>query len=161
MEKQALTYDTFLLDVSPLQRPFVDQIHALLTGSGCNVEVAQAKSGYVVSYQYDAKKHVLANYVFRKKGLIIRIYGDNVGTYQALLETFPEVMKKAIAKASICRRLHDPTKCNARCPMGNVFTLDGEEHKKCRYNNFLLFVDEESTPHILQFLQQEMDARTA
>lgn len=161
MEKAPLTYETFLLDVSPLQRPFVDQIHALFTKGGCGVEVAQAKSSYVVSYQYELKRHVVANFIFRKSGVVIRVYGDHVGEYQALLADFPEAVKAKIVKAGPCRRMLDPTKCNSRCPMGNVFTLDGVEHKKCRYNNFLIPVTEENTPHILRLLQAEMNARTA
>lgn len=161
MEKKTPTYDDFLLDVSPLQRPMVDAVDAFLRAHGCVVRVTPAKSGYVVSYDRVADGKVIANYVFRKKGLIIRIYGNHVEQYPEVLGEMPDAMQKAVAKAPICRRLHDPTKCNARCPMGNVFMLAGEEHKKCRYSNFMFLLDEESTPAVLGFLERELDARSA
>lgn len=161
MEKENPSYDDFLLDVNPLQRPYVDRIHAYLTGQGCTVKVQSAKSGPVVSFVFGAGSHTVANFIIRKKGAMIRIYGDHVEAYQDVLQALPEAMQKAVEKASVCRRLLDPTKCNARCPMGNVFTLNGTEHKKCRYNNFIFFIDEESCGPLETFLTREMAARTA
>lgn len=160
MEKAKATYEDFLRDVSPAQRPDVDQIHALLRGAGCDTRVEPAKSGYVVSFVTPEGK-TLANFIFRKKGVVIRVYGDHVGAYESLLSEMPADMQKGIAGASICRRLHDPSKCNARCPMGNIFTLAGETHKKCRYNNFLFLLGPETTPHVEEMLRREWSAREA
>lgn len=161
MESKKPTYEDFLFDVSPMQRPFVDSIHACLTENGCQTKVETAKNGYVVSYTLKDTKRVIANYIFRKQGLMIRIYGDNVGKYEGFLETLPEKMQDAIQKAGDCRRLLDPTKCNARCPMGNVFTLKNELHKKCRYGSFLFLLDAESAAHIQAFLENELRERVA
>lgn len=162
MEKEVtVSYDDFLLDVPPMQRPLVDQIDALLRGHGMAVKVIRAKSGCVVSYAMGAKGHTVANFIFRKKGVFIRVYGDHVERYQDLLATFPDATRGAIAKAGACRRMLDPTKCNPRCQMGNVFVMDGVEHKKCRYNNFILFVDEGNFEAILGLLNAEVGERAS
>jgi len=161
MEKAELSYDNFLLDVPPTQRPFVDPINELLLENGCTVKLQMAKNGYVVSYTHKKSKRVIANFIFRKQGLLIRIYGDQSGKYLSFLDQLPDAMKAEMETAAICRRLHDPTKCNARCPLGNVFTLNGMEHKKCRYDSFVFFVDGETTPHLLAFLEKELEGRTA
>lgn len=161
MDQPKPGYDTFLLDVPPMQMPYVQQINALLLQNGCTVRVEPAKSGYVVSYDHAGSKRVLANFIFRKKGVMIRIYADHVVGYQEILAEMPPALRAAVSKAPICRRLHDPAKCNARCPMGNVFTLDGVEHKKCRYNNFIILVDEAGYPAIQALIEKEAAARKA
>lgn len=161
MQKQQPTYENFLFDVPLDQRQAVDALSALLTENGCTVKVELAKSGYVVSFHHPGSNRVIVNYIFRKKGLLVRVYGDNVGEYQELLSTFPEAIQKDIVKAPICRRLHDPNKCNGRCPMGNVFTLQGEEHKKCRYSNFMIRLDDESGPFVRELVLHELRARCA
>ncbi|MDL2318803.1 hypothetical protein LJC74_07020 [Eubacteriales bacterium OttesenSCG-928-A19] len=159
MEIQKPTYDSFLLDVAPQNRLFVDATHAFLLENGCKTRVQLAKSGYVVSYDHAGSKRVIANYVFRRKGMLMRLYADHVGAYEDQLQALPESMRKAIAKSPTCKRLIDPTRCSPHCRMGNTFTLDGEEHKKCRFTNFLLLVDEESQPYLRGLLEREMAAR--
>lgn len=161
MKKESLTYDDFLKDVNLSQRPDVDQIHALLCEKGCETRLQAAKSGPVVSYDLPSGGKVVANYVFRKSGLMIRIYANQVGAYQELLEELPEEMRKKIAKSPVCRRLLDPAKCSPHCAMGNIFTLQGEEHKKCRYSAFLFLLNEDTTPHILRILARELDERAS
>lgn len=161
MEIQKPTFDQFISDVDLSQMPYTMQIHAYLTRNGCQTKVETAKSGYVVSYTLNPGKKVIANFVFRKKGLFIRIYGDHVAKYNELLDTLPEKMQSAIENAGVCRRLLDPTKCNSRCPMGNVFTLRGETHKKCRYGNFLFYIDAESVSAIQALLENELRERSA
>ncbi|MCL1796271.1 MAG: hypothetical protein FWG37_05220 [Clostridia bacterium] len=155
-----LSFENFLLDVPPTQRPFVDPIHALLVNQ-CTVKLQMAKSGYVVSYVCGKNKRVVANFIFRKQGLLLRIYGDHCDQYQPLIDGLPDAMKAEIEKTAVCRRLLDPTRCNARCPMGNRFTLRGTEHKKCRYTSFVFLVDGDTTPHLLAFLGKELETRTA
>ena len=107
----------------------------------------------------DPNKRVLLNYAFRKNGLVIRIYGDHVNDYIAFMETIPDGMQKAIAKAPVCKRLLDFTQCNPRCRMGYDFTLKGTRHQKCRYNGFMLPVTHENNPFIRAFLENELEAR--
>lgn len=161
MENKKPTFEDFLFDVSPLQRPFIDPIHESLIQNDCQAKIEIAKSGYVVSYAFQPQKRVIANLIFRKKGVMIRIYGDNVTKYEGLLQTLPESMRKDIVKSSNCKRLLDPTKCNARCSMGNVFMLDGEQHKKCRYGSFMFLISQETAAPIQEFLANELRERIA
>lgn len=159
MPKEVIKFDDFLMTVEPDNLGFVISLHEYLLQNGCTINILSAKSGYVVSYYYSKK--VIANYVFRKKGLLIRIYAENIGSYGGFLDGLPEEMIKAIEKASACKRLLDPLKCNSRCPMGYVFTLKGEDYKKCRYGCFMFQVNAESEPYIKTFLEKELKERMA
>lgn len=159
MSKEKIPFEDFLMDVNPTDLEFVMQMHEVMLEHNCKVEIKSAKSGFVVSYTDGASKKVVANYVFRKKGLIMRIYGDHIKEYIKLLETIPAGMVKEIEKAPACKRLLDPAKCNSRCSMGYIFTLNGTEHKKCRYNSFMFLLGDESNPHIKSFVEHELQGR--
>lgn len=161
MADQKATYEEFLFDVPPTQRPFVDAMNEYLLAAGCTVEVKLSKTGHVVSYAYGPTKRVVLNYVFRKKGIFMRLYADHLAAYEGMLATLPAEMQKHLGKTSACRRMLDPTKCNAHCPMGYVFTLNGEEQKKCRYNCFLFLIDDESAPFLRKMVEAELKARAA
>jgi hypothetical protein len=113
-----------------------------------------------VSYS-DRNKRVILNFVFRKSGLIVRIYGDAVNAYLDFMETLPDGMIRAIEKAPVCKRLIDFTKYNSRCRMGYDFVLKGKHHQKCRYNCFMFLVSHENNPFIRDFLENELNAREA
>lgn len=160
MAKDAFSFDDFLLEVRPENLPFVTSTHKYLLANGCTVKIESAKSGYVVSYNFASTKKVVANYVFRKKGMLVRLYADNIGGYSSFLDTLPSNMKADIEKSSACKRLLDPTKCNSKCSMGFVFNMDGTEHKKCRYN-LMFLLSAENNPFIRQLLEKELAARAA
>jgi len=98
------------------------------------------------------------NFVFRKTGLVVRIYCDYVGDYVDSVESLPEPMIKAIEKAPTCKRFNNPPHCNPKC-IGYIFKLNGIEHKKCRYNCFLLPVNEENIPIIKSLTENEIKIR--
>jgi len=104
-------------------------------------------------------KSGLANFVFRKSGLVIRVYGDYVHKYNDYLETLPIGMVKGIEKAPVCKRLIDITKCNSKCRMGYEFTLKGNHHQKCQYNCFMFPVNDENIPFIREFLERELEGK--
>ena len=158
MDKKELSFEGFLTDVNPAYHEAVTQIHNALLEKGCRVKMELAKNGYVVSYA-DENKRVIANFVFRKSGLIIRIYGDAASRYDDFIEALPDAMVKAIEKAPVCKRLVDITKCNSRCRMGYEFTLKGTPYQKCQYNCFMFLVNDESIPYINDFLSKELSAR--
>lgn len=159
MEKKVLRLENFLSDISPDFEPMIREINDRLVQSGCEVKLQEAKSGHVVSFADPATKKVVANFVARKKGPVIRIYGDHYTEYLDLINTLPEKMRKDIEKASVCRRLIDPTKCNARCPMGYELTIGETLHQKCRYSCFMFPVNGENTPAILGLLEREVAER--
>lgn len=152
-------YLAFLNSVSEDDLEFVGQIDEALLARGYKREIKAAKSGFVVSYRGGEGKRTLFNYVFRKSGMLMRVYGEHAKDYQDVLDDLPEDMKKRIRKAGPCKRLLDPSACSSRCPMGYVFHLEGEQQVKCRYNAFLLPVNEESKPYLQLMLEREVEAR--
>lgn len=161
MEKSEIKFEDFLNDVNPAYMEFITQMNDYLMSSGCKIKIEAAKNGYVVSYTHTKTKRVILNYVFRKKGLIARIYADHIGKYAAFLETMPEEMKKSVEKAPVCRRLVDPVKCNSRCGMGYEFDLNENHYQKCRYNCFMLLISDENNPFIKAFIENEVKERAS
>lgn len=154
-----LGYEDFISTVSEGDRPFVEELHGMFTDRGCKIEVKEAKSGCVVSYTYNKK--TVANYVFRKSGLITRIYGNHVAGYMEFLDTMPENMIESVAKAPSCRRLLNPEDCNPKCSMGYDFIMKGQRHQKCRINAFMFLVSPENNSYIKGFLEKELQALKA
>lgn len=161
MPKEEIRFEDFLENVSPDNIDFVNTVHDYLLQAGCTTKIEAAKSGHVLSYLLPKTKKVLLNYVFRKNGLVVRIYGDGIDNYADILKMLPEGMGKAIEKAPSCKRLLDPNKCNSRCPMGYIFELNGTEHKKCRYSSFMFVVNGEHHEAIRRFIESELNDRTA
>ncbi len=161
MSKEKIAFESFLTDVTPENLEFVNMTHDFLLKNGCTCKIELAKSGYVVSYLLAKTKKVILNYVFRKSGLIVRIYADNINGYLDILKTLPDNMVKAIEKAPVCKRLVDPTKCNSRCNMGYVFDLNGTNYQKCRFNSFMFEVKDENFKAITAFIEDELRCRTA
>lgn len=157
--KETIPFEDFIAIVAPDTVPFVLELDRLMREAGCTVGIESAKSGYVVSYKHPGTGKVLANFVFRKKGLLIRIYADHIMKYMDLLETLPPAMKAKVAKAPLCRRLVNPELCNPHCPKGYEFLLEGEGHQKCRYNCFLFFLEEEANPSIRAMVEKELACR--
>ena len=159
MAKEKLSYEDFLATLGEETKGFVQKLHGVLIDGGCKIEVKSAASGYVASYQWGKK--ALLNYVFRKKGLLVRIYANHVGEYAGVLDGFPESLVAAVRKAPPCKRMLDPNACSPTCSMGYDFMLRGERCQKCRYSAFFFVVCEESAPHIRALLEQELQARKA
>ena len=158
MEKKNYTFDDFIINVNPEYHEYVTRIHELLLKNGCVMKIDPAKSGSLVSYS-DKDKRVILNFVFRKSGLVTRIYGDAVNQYIDFIQTLPDSMIKAIVKAPTCKRLIDITKCNQRCRMGYDFMLKDARQIKCRYNSFMFAVNHETAPFIEAFIENELNAR--
>jgi len=153
-----MEFGDFIIDVDPQYQDFARSINEYLLENDCKLKMASAKNGYVVSYQYGKKKRVLMNFVFRKSGLVTRIYADHIGQFIDVLEAAPESMKKTVIKAPVCKRFEDPTSCNSKCG-GYLFNLSDAQHQKCRYNCFLFVVNEESIPHIRMMIEKELECR--
>ena len=160
VDKKELKFEDFLMDVNPAYHEFVTRTHDFLRENGCSMKMDVAKNGYLVSYS-DKSKRVIANFVFRKSGLVMRIYGDHARQYNDFMETLPDGMIKAIEKAPVCKRLIDITKCNSRCRMGYSFVLKGTQHQKCQYNCFMFSVSDENIPATSDFLKKELAARAS
>lgn len=156
MEKKKLCYDDFLTTVSDSDKEFVSELHESFLAHGCTIEVKEAKSGYVVSYLHNKK--AVANYVFRKTGMLLRLYAKHVQQYMNLLDTLPDAMVKTIQAAPVCKRLINPDDCNPKCAMGYDFLLRGERQQKCRNNAFLLPVCAENNAALKSLVEHELAA---
>lgn len=159
MAKTVVPFEIFLVTVPEEHREFVEQTHGWLVEKGYTIKIAEAKNGFVVSYNHPETKNVLLNYVFRKKGVIMRIYADNVIAYLDFLAGLPGGLRRDIAKSPNCRRMLSPDACNPRCKMGYDFILDGERFQKCRMNAFMIHLDDETKPVLTDFLTHEVRAR--
>ena len=155
-----MTFEDFLMEVDPQYHGFAREIHEYLLENGCVMKITTAKNGYLVSYKYGKKKRVILNFVFRKSGLMVRIYSDYVAEYLDIIESFPESMKKTIENAPSCKRFEDPPKCTPTC-IGYVFAFNGTQHQKCRYSCFFFEVTDETIPHIREMVEKELSLRIA
>lgn len=156
MGNTKLGFDEFLAAVDGTSKEFITELHRDLTAGGCKIEVKEAKSGYVVSYLLNKK--TLMNYVFRKAGILVRIYANHVREYMELLDTLPDGMVKSILAAPDCKRLINPEACNSKCAMGYDFLLRGQRLQKCRNNAFFFLLSEENNPFIKALLENERKA---
>lgn len=154
--KKKIEFQDFFATVPVENQDFVKELHDKLMELGCKIEIKEAKSGYMVSYLYNKK--TVANYVFRRKGMLVRIYGIHVNDYEGILETLPDEMIQAIQKAPICKRMADPDACNPRCSMGYDFWLKGGHYQKCRNSAFMFLFCPENNPYIESLLLSEAQA---
>lgn len=157
MANQKLGFEEFMKAVDSSNKAFVTNLHQEFLTYGCHIQVKEAKSGYVVSYLLDKK--AVANFVFRKTGLIIRIYANHINKYMEFLETLPSSMRKSIQTSSICKRLVNPNDCNSKCAMGYDFLLGGVRLQKCRNNAFMFLLCDENNDFIKLFLHKELSMR--
>ena len=159
MAKEKITFEQFFETVSVDNKQFVEALHHYLLGNGCKVAFEEKKSGYLASYKVGKPPKALLNFVFRKDGMITRIYGENISGYQDFLNTLPEEMLEHIAKAGICKRLAHNT-CSPKCS-GYDFMIADEHYQKCRYNCFEFLMTDVSKPSIKMFVENELRERTA
>jgi len=160
MPKQTIPFSDFLSAAGALHEPFINQLHNYLQENDCTWKIKEAANGHVVSYVHTPTKRTIANYVFRKKMPMLRVYADNIHAYEDYVAQWPDTMKDAIIKGGDCRRLVDPTACNSRCLMGFDFMLDGVRQQKCRcHMSFTFFLDDETKPYLLGVMEREMQAR--
>lgn len=157
-ENKKLTFEDFLDAVDSGSRDFVGELHDELLSRGCKFQIKAAKSGYLVSVVFDKK--TIANFVFRRKGLIIRIYANHINQYREVLDTLPDEMVQSIQNAPLCKRLVNPACCNSKCAMGYDFTLRGERLQKCRNSAFMFLLCKEHAPAIRELVVRELDMRS-
>ena len=150
------TFADFLASVDGENQQFVSDLHDELTELRCKADIKLESNGVVVSYSLNKK--TIANYVFRKKGLIVRIYAGHIAQYEDVLDTLPDEMARAVQDAPVCKRMVDPTACNSKCAMGYDFILRGERLQRCRYSAFMFLLDEESRPFVRSLLLHEVKA---
>lgn len=157
MAKEKISFKAFLSTVAPEHQAVVDELHSKLTKLGCELIIKEAKSGYAVSYQLEKK--TVMNWVFRKSGILARIYGDNAGKYEDIIADLPADMQEKMTAARDCKRLIDPTACSDTCVKGFVYILNGQTYKKCRNDGMFFLLTEETAEPIAALICAEVAAR--
>ena len=157
MSKEKVTFDQFFATVAPEHQAFVQSLHDNLLEIGCKATFEEKKSGFLASYKYGKPPKALINFIFRKHGMLVRIYGEHNAEYLAFLNTLPAEMVASIDRSGACKRIVENT-CSPRCT-GYDFVIGDTRFQKCRYNCFEFLVAEESKPYIKSFIQHELHER--
>jgi len=160
MPELAIPFSDFLIAAGASHETFINQLHAYLQENDCVWKIREAANGHVVSYIHKPTKRTVANYVFRKKMPMLRVYADNILSYEGNISKWPDSMKDTIRNGGNCSRLVDPTACNSRCLKGFDFVLDGERQQKCRcHMSFTFFLNDETKPYLQEIIEREIQAR--
>ena len=159
MAKEEVNFEQFLAVVEPPYQNFISELHKNLIDNGCKAKIESKSSGLFVSYTYAKSKKSIVNLLFRKKGLIVRIYGEHANVYNEFMNTLPEEMIKAVEKAPVCKRLIDPDDCTPKCSTGYDFTIGNAHFQKCKYNCFMFAVNDKNNPYIKSFVENELIER--
>ena len=159
MVKEKITFEQFLATVEGSNKPYIQGLHEYFLENGCKATFEEKKNGMLASYKHTKLKKVFANFLFRKQGMLVRIYGENIGKYPGFVNDLPQEMVQSIQKSGDCKRLINNT-CSPKCT-GYDFIIKGEHFQKCRYNCFEFLITEESKPYIKSFIENEVKERTA
>jgi hypothetical protein len=157
MAKLKASFQEFLSAVAPEYQAFVEKMNDKLIEQGCDLVIKEAKSGYTASYQLEKK--TIMNWVFRKAGVLARIYGDNVGKYEDIVASLPDDMQKKMITSRDCKRLIDPNECSSTCVKGFVYSLNGDTYKKCRNDGMFFLLTDETAEHIAGLVCAEVTVR--
>ena len=157
MVQEKINFEQFAEAVDAGNKPFVLDLHNYLIDSGCKVTFEEKKSGYLASYKIGKPQRALLNFIFRKNGMLARIYGERIGCYPDFLNTLPSVMVESIERAGICKRLVHNT-CSPKC-VGYDFIIGNDHFQKCRYSCFEFLMTDENNPFIKSFVEHEIRER--
>jgi len=159
MAKEKITFEQFFETVDADNKPFVQDLHNYLLDNGCKAAFEEKKSGFLASYKYGKPPRTVMNFVFRKHGMLARIYGEHISGYPDFLNTLPAEMVQAIDSSGICKRLVHNT-CSPKC-IGYDFMIGDEHFQKCRYNCFEFLITDGSNPYIKSFVEHEIKGRAS
>lgn len=157
MAKEKGSFKDFLSAVAPEYQAFVEKLNNKLMEQGCDLVIKEAKSGYTASYRLENK--TVMNWVFRKSGVLARIYGDNARKYEDIIASLPADMQKKMTASRDCKRLIDPKACSDTCVKGFVYNLNGNTYKKCRNDGMFFLLTDESAQHIADLVCAEVAVR--
>ncbi|WP_127942764.1 hypothetical protein [Mycoplasma sp. ATU-Cv-703] len=141
-------YKDFIQSVDPQHRDSVQKTHDALLAAGFKIAIENKASGFFVTYKNPKTKRILPSFLFRKSGLLPRLYSENPPS--DVLDNLTAEMEKEIDKAPACKY------CSEKCAKGYKFTIRGTAHDKCRFNAFLFSITEKSTPLLSKWIQHEI-----
>ena len=159
MAQEKLSFEQFLEAADANNHVFVQDLHNYMLDNGCKATFEEKKTGLLASYKHGKSKKTVINVLIKKRGVLVRIYGENANKYLDFLNTLPDEMVQYIESAGICNRLVHNT-CSPKCS-GYDVTIRGERFQKCRYNAFEFLATNESIPFIKTFVENELKERSA
>jgi len=157
MAQEKVSFEKFLEAVEAENRGFILDLDEFMVSNGCKATIEEKKNGFLASYKHVKLKRSIINVLFRKAGMLVRIYGENAHNYLEFMNGLPKEMVESISGSGDCGRLVNNT-CSTKCS-GYDVTIGGERYQKCRYNAFEFLVTEESKPFIKLFIENELRER--
>ena len=143
------TFDDFLKTVEPQHKAFAESMHKELIANGYKAAIESKATGFFIGYKHPKTKRSLMNFLFRKKGLLVRIYPAS--KTPIIPNAVTEGMIKEIDKAITCKM------CSEKCIKGYKFAINDQAYDKCHYGAFLFVVSEESKPVIAKWVKTEIE----
>ena len=144
-----IAFNDFLKAVEPQHRQFAEGVHKELTAGGYKMKIESKASGLFITYKHPKTKRSLLNFLFRKSGLLVRLYP--VSKTPAVPALTAEMVKE-VGKTRTCDN------CSEKCQKGYKFTIGGQAYDKCHYGAFLFAVTEESKPILTKWIHDEIAA---
>jgi len=157
MAQEKAGFEQFFATVDADNKHFVQEMHNYLLENGCKAAFEEKKNGFLASYKHGKPPRAIMNFLFRKQGMLTRIYGERIGGYPGFLNALPPEMVKSIESAGTCKRLVDNT-CSPKCT-GYDFMIGDAHFQKCRYNCFEFLMTQENKPFIKAFVEHEVAGR--
>jgi hypothetical protein len=158
MEQVKLDFEDFIRVLKASELAFTKDLHSYMLSNGCKATFEEKKTGLLGSYKHTKSKKAVINLLLKKQGLLVRIYGENIGEYIDFLDSLPLEMVQSIDDAAICKRLVHNT-CSPKCT-GYDFVIGNKHFQKCRYGCFEFIVTNKSKKYIKSFVDNETKART-
>ena len=152
----------FLATVNEPDRHFVRSVHDMLLQAGYKPKVQVTKTyGLHLLYaqpKIKTVKGIVTYFIMRDGKLMVRINADHYVKYAEVLERWPESIVSQINNADDCIKMKDPQKCWQGC-MGYDLHIGGKRYQKCLTNCFLLDVNAESFPLLVEMIRREVGER--
>lgn len=159
MVKEEYMFNDFINNVGGSHVDFYNEIDEILDEEKFIKKVELKKTGYALTYIHKASKKSLLNFVSRKKGIFIRIYGNHSDKYLEKFVDLPDSMIKELKKGQDCKRMIDPNTCNSKCIMGVNLLIEGKIYGKCRYSALFFLVESEKYEAIKELVKSEKNER--
>jgi len=162
MPKAKYQLEDFLALVQNDNRDFVLTVNEMMVQKGYKLKIQLTKSyGLHVSYWQPKIKSVtgiIVYFLVQSGKLKIRINADNYAKYLDVLNRLPKNILSQMDKADNCMKVLDPQKCWQGC-MGYDFNIGDKHYQKCLLNCFLLDVNSDSLPFLIELIESESRER--
>jgi len=155
--------EDFLALVETDYKDFALTINEMMVQKGYKPKIQLTKSyGLHVSYWQPRIKSVIGIIVYllvQNGKLKIRINADNYANYLDVFNRLPENILNQMDKADDCMKVLDPQKCWQGC-IGYDFHIGEKHYQKCLNNCFMLDVDSDSFPFLIELIECESKERS-